>query len=102
VGGIVHVQNCLSNDFRLININGSNPFLKTSSMLDANLSIASRGDVVCFIGGVRYPLSVGDSLLFDAGIPHRWENTHSQSSRLLVLFCPMDTHDHPIEQHLGH
>ncbi len=60
------------------------------------------GRVACFIGGTRYPLSVGDSLLFDASIPHHWENTHKQPSRLLVLFCPMDAHDHPVEQHLDH
>ena len=44
------------------------------------------GGVVCFIGGTRYPLAVGDSLLFDASIHHHWENTHPQPSRLLVLF----------------
>ena len=61
-----------------------------------------EGSIACFIGGTSYSLSVGDSLLFDASIPHRWENTHAQSSRLLVLFCPMDAHDHPVEQHLDH
>jgi len=61
-----------------------------------------EGSVACFIGGTRYPLSAGDSLLFDAGIPHRWENTHTNPTRLLVLFCPMDAHDHPVEQHLDH
>ena len=60
------------------------------------------GSVACIIAGTRYPLSAGDSLLFDAGVPHRWENTHSQPSRLLVLFCPMDAHERPVEQHLGH
>jgi transcriptional regulator with XRE-family HTH domain len=60
------------------------------------------GSVACFIGGTRYPLAVGDSLLFDASIPHHWENTHPLPSRLLVLFCPMDAHDHPVEQHLDH
>lgn len=61
-----------------------------------------QGRVACYIGGTRYPLAAGDSLLFDASIPHRWENTHSKASRLLVLFCPMDARDHPVEQHLGH
>jgi transcriptional regulator with XRE-family HTH domain len=61
-----------------------------------------EGGIACFLGGNRYSLSVGDSLLFDASIPHRWVNTHAQPSRLLVLFCPMDAHDHPVEQHLDH
>jgi transcriptional regulator with XRE-family HTH domain len=61
-----------------------------------------EGSVACIIAGTRYLLSGGDSLLFDAGIPHRWENTHSQPTRLLVLFCPMDARDQPVEQHLGY
>ena len=61
-----------------------------------------EGSIACIIAGNRYPLAVGDSLLFDAGVPHRWENTYSQPSRLLVLFCPMDASDQPVEQHLGH
>jgi transcriptional regulator with XRE-family HTH domain len=60
-----------------------------------------EGSVACFIGGTRYPLAGGDSLLFDAEIPHHWENTHARPSRLLVLFCPMEAHEHPVEQHLG-
>jgi transcriptional regulator with XRE-family HTH domain len=81
--------------------------LETNSAKVEEVSHAGRefvycieGSVACFIGETRYPLSVGDSLLFDARIPHRWENTHTQHTRLLVLFCPMDAHDHPVEQHL--
>lgn len=83
--------------------------LETHQTVPDDVSHAGRefvycieGRVVCHIGGIRYPLSTGDSLLFDASIPHRWENTHSQPSHLLVLFCPMDARDHPVEQHLGH
>jgi transcriptional regulator with XRE-family HTH domain len=61
-----------------------------------------EGSGACVIAETRYLLSVGDSLLFDANIPHRWENTHSLPSRMLVLFCPMDANDQPVEQHLGH
>jgi quercetin dioxygenase-like cupin family protein len=42
----------------------------------------------------------GDSLLFDAKAPHRWVNSHSEQSRLLVLFCPMEARDQPAERHL--
>ncbi|MCJ7702841.1 MAG: cupin domain-containing protein [Anaerolineales bacterium] len=82
--------------------------LETHQTTPENVSHAGRefvycleGSVVCIIAGTKYKLSVGDSLLFDASIPHRWENTHSQPSRLLVLFCHMDAHDQPVEQHLG-
>lgn len=91
---------------------GAEPILVTLETLQAaadDVSHAGRefvycieGRVMCYIGGTPYPLLTGDSLLFDASIPHRWENTHSQHSRLLVLFCPMDARDRPVEQHLGH
>jgi len=60
-----------------------------------------EGNIACIIAGKTYHLSIGDSLLFDASFPHRWENTHTQPSRLLVLFCPMDANERPVEQHLG-
>jgi transcriptional regulator with XRE-family HTH domain len=83
--------------------------LETHQTVSEDVSHAGRefvycieGSVACIIAGTRYLLSSGDSLLFDASIPHRWENTYSQPTRLLVLFCPMDARDQPVEQHLGH
>lgn len=83
--------------------------LETEQKIPDDVSHAGRefvycidGQVACFIGGTKYLLLAGDSLLFDATIPHRWENKRQQPSRLLVLFCPMDAHDQPVEQHLGH
>ena len=60
------------------------------------------GSVACVIAGKNYELATGDSLLFDAGIPHHWENIRTTPSKLLVLFCAMDTQDKPMEKHLGH
>ncbi len=60
------------------------------------------GQVTCVIDGKKYKLSTGDSLLFDASLPHHWENIRTDPSRLLVLFCAMDTQDTPMEKHLGH
>lgn len=59
-----------------------------------------EGNVSCLIAGQAYPLTPGDSLLFDAKAPHRWINSHSAPSKLLVLFCPMEAHDQPAERHL--
>jgi transcriptional regulator with XRE-family HTH domain len=59
-----------------------------------------EGEVTCLVAGQSYVLKTGDSLLFDAGTPHRWENTHSALTRLLVLFCPMEARDEPAERHL--
>jgi len=58
------------------------------------------GKVTCMIAGQPYPLLPGDSLLFNARAPHRWLNDHSEPSKLLVLFCPMEAHDQPAERHL--
>jgi transcriptional regulator with XRE-family HTH domain len=61
-----------------------------------------EGEVTCLVAGERYVLRTGDSLLFDAGTAHRWENTNSAPTRLLVLFCPMEARDQPAERHLEH
>ncbi len=59
-----------------------------------------EGHVTCVIADQTYPLLPGDSLLFNARAPHSWLNTHSEPSKLLVLFCPMEAHDQPAERHL--
>jgi transcriptional regulator with XRE-family HTH domain len=61
-----------------------------------------EGKVICLIADQEFPLSPGDSLLFDASTPHRWVNASSHSSKLLVLFCPMEARDQPAERHLGY
>jgi transcriptional regulator with XRE-family HTH domain len=61
-----------------------------------------EGKASCTIAGQEYPLLPGDSLLFDASTPHRWANSQSRPSRLLVLFCPMEARDQPAEHHLEH
>jgi len=61
-----------------------------------------EGKMICMVANQAYHLSPGDSLLFDASALHRWQNADSGSSRLLVLFCPMEAHDQPAEHHLGY
>jgi transcriptional regulator with XRE-family HTH domain len=61
-----------------------------------------EGKVTCLLPSQAYPLSRGDSLLFDAGAPHRWVNSQAQPSKILVLFCPMEARDQPAEHHLEH
>ncbi len=82
--------------------------LETRRSRPENVSHAGRefvycieGEIACVIGETRYLLSAGDSLLFNADIPHYWENLQETPSRLLVLFCPIDADEHPLEQHLG-
>ncbi len=48
-----------------------------------------------------YVLEPGDSLLFEAYLPHRWENVGNSPSRSLLILCPADAHDQPTERHFG-
>jgi transcriptional regulator with XRE-family HTH domain len=46
-----------------------------------------------------YTLVPGDSLLFKAYLPHRWQNTGDKPSRSLLVMCPSDDSDRPTERH---
>ena len=46
-----------------------------------------------------YLLEPGDSLLFEAYLPHHWKNLGSSPSRNLLVLCPMDERDRPAERH---
>jgi uncharacterized cupin superfamily protein/DNA-binding Xre family transcriptional regulator len=46
-----------------------------------------------------YPLEPGDSLLFEAYLPHCWKNTGETPSRSLLVMCPTDDSDRPTERH---
>lgn len=65
-----------------------------------------REFVYCLEGRVAYTvdtetfiLEPGDSLLFEAYLPHRWKNEESSPSRALLVLCPMDERDQPTERH---
>jgi transcriptional regulator with XRE-family HTH domain len=53
------------------------------------------------VDGTTYPLAPGDSLLFEAYLPHRWRNTSGQESHLLLVLCPTDERDQPQERHFS-
>jgi transcriptional regulator with XRE-family HTH domain len=53
------------------------------------------------IEGQSYQLKPGDSLLFEAHLPHRWENEREIPSRSLLILCPADDRDHPSERHFS-
>jgi transcriptional regulator with XRE-family HTH domain len=46
-----------------------------------------EGNITYTIDGEIYPLTPGDSLIFDAYIPHSWQNTSLTSSRALLVLC---------------
>jgi len=53
------------------------------------------------IKGQSYLLEPGDSLLFEAYLPHRWENVGEIPSRSLLVLCPTDENDSPTERHFA-
>jgi transcriptional regulator with XRE-family HTH domain len=46
-----------------------------------------------------YNLDPGDSLLFEAHLPHFWQNVGESTSQSLLIMCPADESDHPAERH---
>ena len=46
-----------------------------------------------------YTLDPGDSLLFEAYLPHCWCNAGATPSRSLLVMCPSDDEDRPTERH---
>lgn len=51
------------------------------------------------VDGQAYRLNPGDSLLFEAHLPHRWRNVSETPARSLLLLCSNDESDHPDERH---
>lgn len=44
-----------------------------------------EGTLTCRVGERRYTLESGDSLLYQAHLPHRWQNCGAQNCRFLLL-----------------
>jgi len=60
-----------------------------------------EGRIVYYVDDQAYQLEPGDSLLFEAYLPHRWQNEGESESKLLLVLCPMDERDQPSERHFG-
>jgi len=51
------------------------------------------------VEGQHFILEVGDSLIFEAHLPHRWRNAGETPSHSLLFLCAMDERDRPDERH---
>ncbi|MEW5872192.1 MAG: helix-turn-helix domain-containing protein [Chloroflexota bacterium] len=51
------------------------------------------------VDGQVFKLEAGDSLLFEAHLPHCWHNAGEIPSRSLLMLCPTDEYDRPDERH---
>lgn len=58
-----------------------------------------EGQLTYIIEGNLYQLEPGDSLLFEAYLPHCWQNVGQAPSRSLLIMCPTDESDRPTERH---
>lgn len=59
------------------------------------------GKITYFVEETGYQLTPGDSLMFEAYLPHRWRNEEESESKLLLVLCPLDERDQPSERHFG-
>ena len=60
-----------------------------------------EGYIAYTVESQRFVLGPGDSLLFEAHLPHRWQNTESVPARSLLVLCPADERDRPAVLHFG-
>jgi quercetin dioxygenase-like cupin family protein len=58
-----------------------------------------EGRLIYEIEEQLYLLEPGDSLLFEAHLPHRWMNAESVPSRSLLVLCPGEERGRPVERH---
>ena len=81
--------------------------LKPHSNSGENLMVHTGLEIVfCLEGQLTYTiedqnfvLEPGDSLFFEAHLPHRWQNTGTTPTRSLLVLCPSDDQDRPTERH---
>jgi transcriptional regulator with XRE-family HTH domain len=59
------------------------------------------GRIAYTVGIETYLLEPGDSLLFEAYLPHHWKNLDATPSRTLLVLSPMDERDNPTERHFS-
>ena len=58
-----------------------------------------EGQIQYTIGQEKYLLEPGDSLLFEAHLPHCWQNLGQAEARSILVMVPSDERDRPLECH---
>jgi uncharacterized cupin superfamily protein/DNA-binding Xre family transcriptional regulator len=53
------------------------------------------------IQGEDYYLQTGDSLIFEAHLPHCWENIDKEDARIILVFYPSDRREDPGGHHFS-
>lgn len=59
------------------------------------------GKVIYRVDGETYPLEPGDSLVFQAHLPHCWENGFQGESKIILVLYPVDQYEEPGGRHFS-
>jgi transcriptional regulator with XRE-family HTH domain len=57
------------------------------------------GSVLYEINGIDYLLTPGDSVVFEAHLPHQWKNVVDGESQIILILYPADPRDEPGGRH---
>jgi len=76
---------------------GKNPIVHTGR----EFVYCIEGQISYTVDAETYILERGDSLLFEAYLPHHWHNPGTIPARAMLVLCPMDDRDRPTERHFG-
>jgi quercetin dioxygenase-like cupin family protein len=76
---------------------GENPIVHTG----LEIVFCLEGQLTYTIEDQTFLLEPGDSLFFEAHLPHRLWNTGMAPSRSLLVLCPSDEYDRPTERHFA-
>jgi transcriptional regulator with XRE-family HTH domain len=57
------------------------------------------GEILYLIEEIEYPMRAGDSIVFPAQLPHRWENTYEGESQMIIVFTPVSQNPEQSKTH---
>jgi transcriptional regulator with XRE-family HTH domain len=59
------------------------------------------GRIAYLVENKRYLLEPGDSLFFEAHLPHCWQNLSAEPSQKILVLCPLDARERSVERHFS-
>lgn len=57
------------------------------------------GRILYVIDEIEYSLDPGDSVVFEAHLPHQWKNTDEKQSQIILVLYPADQREEPGGRH---
>ena len=57
------------------------------------------GKILYRIEEIEYPMTAGDSIVFPAQLPHRWENIYDGESQMVIVFTPVSQNPEQSKTH---